>query len=312
MGRRFVIVVLGNHLRDLLFSLFLFGSLVEYHPIIAKDLSRIHTIWKESFIWIVLRIRSVRGVNMEGWRIDCRFWGVGNDGCIGTLLEKTQCERGDISPKRRIYFFQSQMDVSKHPEEIRNWEHPSWYGLVSFKEIVTLIFLENQKGLFPQLSRFIFLDAGEAMNDFWCMSGSFKTAITLRLVWSLDRFHMNQSIRRKSSWRIYVVRWEIQSYGSQWESMRSWRKSIKWSEERILLDNARKLRGIYFIDPEDKEFKETIKNARKKLETSVVLAMLCKMMKNCGSGASNKIKTIGVHSGSQWIHQNACGEFWTT
>ena len=51
------------------------------------------------------------------------------------------------------------------------------------------------------------------------------------------------------------------------------------------------MRGIYFIDPEDKEFKETIKNARKKLETSVVLAMLCKIAKNCGSGASNKIKT---------------------
>ena len=40
----------------------------------------------------------------------------------------------------------------------------------------------------------------------------------------------------------------------------------KWSEEKIHLDKARKLRGIYFIDPEDKEFKETIKNARKKLE----------------------------------------------
>ena len=65
----------------------------------------------------------------------------------------------------------------------------------------------------------------------------------------------------------------------------------KWSEEKIHLDNARKLRGIYFIDPEDKEFKETIKNARKKLETSVALAMPCKSMKNCGSGASNKIKT---------------------
>ena len=36
----------------------------------------------------------------------------------------------------------------------------------------------------------------------------------------------------------------------------------KWSEEKIHLENARKLRGIYFIDPEDKEFKETIKNAR--------------------------------------------------
>ena len=47
----------------------------------------------------------------------------------------------------------------------------------------------------------------------------------------------------------------------------------KWAEEKIHLDNARKLRGIYFIDPEDKEYKETIKNARKKLETSMALLM---------------------------------------
>ena len=65
----------------------------------------------------------------------------------------------------------------------------------------------------------------------------------------------------------------------------------KWSEEKLHLENARKLRGIYFIDPEDTEFKETIKNARKKLETSVAPAMPCKIMKNCGSGASNKIQT---------------------
>ena len=39
---------------------------------------------------------------------------------------------------------------------------------------------------------------------------------------------------------------------------------------------------------------ETIKNARKKLETPVAPAMPCKIIKknkNCGSGASNKIKT---------------------
>ena len=51
----------------------------------------------------------------------------------------------------------------------------------------------------------------------------------------------------------------------------------KWSEEKLHLENARKLRGIYFIDPEDKEFKETIKNARKKLETSAAPAMPCKL-----------------------------------
>ena len=66
----------------------------------------------------------------------------------------------------------------------------------------------------------------------------------------------------------------------------------KWSNEKLHLENARKLRGIYFIDPEDKEFKETIKIARKKLETSVAPAMPCKiLLKNCVSGASNKVKT---------------------
>ena len=43
----------------------------------------------------------------------------------------------------------------------------------------------------------------------------------------------------------------------------------KWSNEKLHLENARKLRGIYFINPEDTEFKETIRNARKKLETFV-------------------------------------------
>ena len=66
----------------------------------------------------------------------------------------------------------------------------------------------------------------------------------------------------------------------------------KWSHEKFHLDNARNFRGINFIGPEDKEFKETIKNARKKLETSVAPAMPCKIMKkNCGSDGSNKIKT---------------------
>ena len=50
----------------------------------------------------------------------------------------------------------------------------------------------------------------------------------------------------------------------------------KWSNEKFYLENARKLRGIYFIDPEDKELNENIKNARQKLETSVALAMSCK------------------------------------
>ena len=69
----------------------------------------------------------------------------------------------------------------------------------------------------------------------------------------------------------------------------------KWSHEKTKLDNAGRLRGIYFIDPEDKEFKETIKNARKKLETPMAPAMPCKKGKNSQHGVtrgkSNEIKS---------------------
>ena len=58
----------------------------------------------------------------------------------------------------------------------------------------------------------------------------------------------------------------------------------KWSNEKPKLDNARRLRGIYFIDPEDKELKEAIKNARKKLETPVAPAMSCKTSKKSKHG----------------------------
>ena len=79
-----------------------------------------------------------------------------------------------------------------------------------------------------------------------------------------------------------------------WKSMGKHAKlkeQQKWSEEKLYLENARKLRGICFVDPENTEFTETIKNAREKLETSVALAMPCKILKNCGSGVSNKNKT---------------------
>ena len=55
--------VLGNHLKGPIIP---FGSLVEYHPITAKDQSRIHQFGRKSLTWIVPRIRSLRGVNLEG------------------------------------------------------------------------------------------------------------------------------------------------------------------------------------------------------------------------------------------------------
>ena len=53
----------------------------------------------------------------------------------------------------------------------------------------------------------------------------------------------------------------------------------KWSVEKPKLDNARRLRGIHFIDPDDGEFKDIMKNARRKVEVPMPAAMPCKIQR---------------------------------
>ena len=103
-------------------------------------------------------------------------------------------------------------------------------------------------------------------------------------MWSGERLTRKQQTSRPD--HLWPEIWKTMGKNATLKEKR------KWSNEKLHLENARRLRGIYFIDFEDKELKETIKNARKKLETSLVPAMPCKIIKNnCGSGASNKIKT---------------------
>ena len=121
------------------------------------------------------------------------------------------------------------------------------------------------------------------IDDDWNIGGSRDLSV---YYWTgFTQFH---SIRRETSKPIHVTRKQLTSrpdysWPELWEKMgknAKLKEKQKWSHEKPKLDNARTLRGIYFSDPEDKEFKETIKNARKKLETPMAPAMLCKMSKN--------------------------------
>ena len=66
----------------------------------------------------------------------------------------------------------------------------------------------------------------------------------------------------------------------------------KWAIEKPKLDNARKLSGIFFIEPEDEDFKNIMNNGRRKLEIPMPAAMHCKTPINsdgeiyCGTGKS--------------------------
>ena len=231
-------------------------------------------------------------------------------------------------------------------------------------------FLGESEGSLPP-PQDSFPDAGEAIHDFWSMSGSFiyrhhveprvklyspreeSFPIPLKYIDVSRTTHANLDVKQGriddywnidgsrdlsdpwtgftqftlleekppdgymwSGWRL--TKRQATSRPDQWwpELWKGMARNAKpyekqeWSNEKLHLENAGKLRGIYFIDKEDKDFKETIKNARKKLDISVAPAVPCKIMKNCGSSGSNKIKNkTCVYSGSWWIHKNAYRKF---
>ena len=143
-----------------------FGSLFEYHPVTAKDQSRIHQFGKKVLLGLFLGYELYAGWYLEGWRTGCRPWGVGDDGRIGNLLKKTQCKGSQISQtKWKNSFSQSQMDekffggdqelrtstlIRKHP--IRGEGHVDFLGKL--------------QGSLPQLQDSL-PEAREARNDFW-------------------------------------------------------------------------------------------------------------------------------------------------
>ena len=56
----------------------------------------------------------------------------------------------------------------------------------------------------------------------------------------------------------------------------------KWAIEKPKLDNARNLCSVFFIEPKDEDFKNIMKNARRKLEIPMPAAMPCKRPINSG------------------------------
>ena len=61
------------------------------------------------------------------------------------------------------------------------------------------------------------------------------------------------------------------------QKRRNERKSKSGLSKKPKLDNARRLRGIYFIDPADEELRKLFSKAMRKLEVPMPAAMPCKI-----------------------------------
>ena len=92
-------------------------------------------------------------------------------------------------------------------------------------------------------------------------------------IWSGERLTRKQTTKNKTSVpdNVWPEMWNHMSGASKRKEKR------KWAIEKPRLDNARRLRGIFIVDPDDEEFKRIIKNARRKLEIPMLATMPCRL-----------------------------------
>ena len=117
----------------------------------------------------------------------------------------------------------------------------------------------------------------------------------------MDKIHKIHLIERKATRWVHMVRVETDEEQTTcrpdnvWPDMKTHmsdaaKKKAKqrWAIEKPKLHNARQLRGIFFIEPNDEEFKLTMKAARRKLKVPMPAAMPCKIpIKSSGEAHRN-------------------------
>ena len=86
--------------------------------------------------------------------------------------------------------------------------------------------------------------------------------------WSGERLTRKRTTSRPDN--VWPDMWKHMSDASKRKSKQ------KWTIEKLMLDNTRQLRGIFFIEPEHEDCKNIMKNVRRKLEVPMPAAMPCK------------------------------------
>ena len=297
--------VLGNRLKDQLFHL------VHWLSITLSLRRRIHQFGKKVFPVLFLGCALYAG----------RIWK--GDMLVADIEELETMDASEIYSKRlnakEVIF----------PKENRNFIFPVADGRIKLPggdqdlRTSTLIrhrpfrggshvdFLGESEGSFPP-PHDSFPDAGEAINDFWSMSGNFiyrhhveprvklcspreeSFSIPMKYIDVSRTTHTNLDVKQErridDCWNLDGSR-DLSDYwtgftqftlleekppdGYMWSGWRMTRKQLtyrpelwtklgrnaqqkerqKWSHEKPQLDNARKLRGIYVIDPGTRDSK---------------------------------------------------------
>ena len=116
------------------------------------------------------------------------------------------------------------------------------------------------------------MDGEKELSDAWTGFTRFvllKEWRPERFSWSGERLTRKQQTSRPDD--LWPEMWKFMSDAAKKKAKQ------RWAIEKPKLDNARQLRGIFFIEPNDEEFKLTMKAAHRKLEVPMPAAMPCKI-----------------------------------
>ena len=149
-----------------------FGSLVEYHPLTAKDQSRIHQFGKKVLPGLFVGYALYAG---GIWNGDILVADLEELETMDTseIYSKRLNAKEVIFPKQGEFIFQfddGQINSLGGDQDLRT------FTLIRQRSIrgeSHLDFLGESEGSLPP-PHDSFPDAGEAMNEFWSMSGNFK------------------------------------------------------------------------------------------------------------------------------------------
>ena len=142
-----------------------FGSLVEYHPITAKDQSRIHQFGKKVLPGLFLGYALYAGGIWKGEELETMD--------ASEIYSKRLNAKEVIFPKKKGDFIFPIAD--KRIKPLGGDQHLRTSTLIQQRPIrgeSHLDFLGESEGSLPP-PHDSFPDAGEAINDFWSMSGNF-------------------------------------------------------------------------------------------------------------------------------------------
>ena len=316
-----------------------FGAIVEYHPISAEDLSRLHQfgpqvlpviflgyalhvggIWKgDILVADIEELEQMDASELHARRLNAKevLTPMRGDNFMFPFADGTVKPTGGDQVRRTFTLIQDRPDRGEEQGNLRG---------------------DSDGSSSTQLRDSSWYD-GDARNDFWSISGIFiyrhhveprvklyvpreesfpvplkeidvsrttDTSLDVMLEKNIDHYWNVDGDRELSDTWTDFTRFTILNVkppdGYTWSGERLTRKQATsrpdtlWPEiwkdvsvaskrkekqkcaiEKPKLDNGRRLRGMYFIYPEDGVFKDIMKNARRKLEIPMPASMPCKI-----------------------------------